>query len=70
MRSEYLDHNHGRPVWATPVATAILWTAVIALAVAGLFMLTVHGDTGVLLMVAAMIVAAPAAAATRYRNTV
>ncbi len=70
MRSEYLDHDYGRPLWATPVATAILWTAVIALAVAGLFMLTVHGDTGVLLMVAAMIIAAPAAAASRYRNTV
>lgn len=70
MRSEYLDHNHGRPLWAAPVATAILWTVVIALAVAGAFMLTVHGDTGILLLIAAMIIAAPAAAGSRYRNTV
>ena len=41
---------------------------VIAFAVAGLAIITMHGDTGVFLLVAALVVAAPAAAASRYRS--
>jgi hypothetical protein len=67
MQHPYAHHVADRPAWAT-LATVVLWTAVIAFAVAGLAIITMHGDTGVFLLVAALIVAAPAAAASRYRS--
>jgi hypothetical protein len=68
MQHPYAHHVAHRPTWATPLATVVLWTAVIAFAVAGLAMIPLHGDTGALLLVAALVVAAPAAAASRYRS--
>ena len=68
MQHPYAHHVAHPPVWASPFATDVLWTAVIALAVTGTVMIVTHGDAGVLLLVAALIVAAPAAAASRYRS--
>ncbi|WP_150957502.1 hypothetical protein [Microbacterium testaceum] len=68
MRNTYMQQANSVPIWATPLVAALLWTAVVVLAIAGIAMLTVHGDTGVLLFVAALVVAAPAAAASRLRS--
>ncbi len=68
MQHPYAHHVAHQPVWASPLATVVLWTAVIALAVAGVVMIYTHGDAGVLLLVAALIVAAPAAASSHYRS--
>ncbi|MCI9858212.1 hypothetical protein [Microbacterium proteolyticum] len=68
MQHPYAHHVIHQPVWATPLATVVLWTAVIALAAAGAVMIITHGDAGVFLLVAALIVAAPAAASSRYRS--
>lgn len=68
MQHHFAHHVAHQPVWASPLATVVLWTAVIALAVSGTVMTVTHGDAGILLLVAALIVAAPAAAASRYRS--
>lgn len=68
MQHPYAHHVAHRPAWATPLATVALWAAVIAFTLAGLTVMTMHGDMGVFLLVAALIVAAPAAAASRYRS--
>ncbi|MDQ1083862.1 MULTISPECIES: hypothetical protein [Microbacterium] len=68
MHHPYAHHVAHRPVWATPLATVVLWTAVIAFAVAGAVTIPFHGDAGAVLLVAALIVAAPAAAASHYRS--
>lgn len=68
MQHPYAHHVAHHPVWESPLTAVVLWTAVIALAVAGVVMITTHGDAGVLLLVVALIVAAPAGAASHYRS--
>lgn len=68
MQHPYAHRVGQQPMWATPLATVALWATVIVLAVAGAATFLTHGDAGVLLFVAALAVAAPAAAASRYRS--
>ncbi len=68
MRNDYTQQASALPLWATPLVTIMLWAAVVVLTLAGVVMLTIHGDTGVLLIVAALVVAAPAAASSRHRS--
>ncbi|WAC68514.1 hypothetical protein [Microbacterium sp. SL75] len=48
----------------------LVWTAVVTLALAGLTTISVKGDLGALMLVAALIIAAPAAAMSQQRNSV
>lgn len=68
MRNHYTPQTAALPLWATPLVTVMLWAAVVVLAVAGVVMLTAHGDAGVFLIVAALVVAAPAAASSHHRS--
>lgn len=69
MHHPYARHVAHRPVWANPLATVVLWTAVIAFAVAGAVTIPTHGDGGAVLLLVALILAAPAAAGVRYSDT-
>lgn len=70
MQHPYAHHVDvaSHPVWASPLATLVLWATVIVLSVTGVVMTYTHGDAGVFLLVIALIVAAPAAAASHYRS--
>lgn len=70
MRNENMQFETGRAIWTNVVAIVVVWTAVVALALAGLTMLSVQGDTGALMLVAALVIAAPAAAMSQQRNSV
>ncbi|MEX8034070.1 hypothetical protein AB6V29_13620 [Microbacterium sp. 20-116] len=59
-----------QPVWTGAAAVFLLWTSVLVLGLSGLAMLTVHGDTGALLLIAALIAAAPAAALSQRRSSI
>lgn len=59
-----------QPVWTGAAAVFLLWTSVLVLGLSGLAMLTVHGDTGALLLIAALIAAAPAAALSQQRSSI
>jgi len=52
------------------MAVFVLWATVFVLGLSGLAMLTVHGDTGALLLVGALVAAAPAAAMSQRRSSV
>lgn len=57
-------------VWTNVIAIVLVWTAVVTLALAGLTTISVKGDLGALMLVAALIIAAPAAAMSQQRNSV
>lgn len=69
MRNENIQFQTGRAIRTNVVAIVLVWTAVVALALAGLTMLSVHGDMGALMLVAALVIAAPAAAMSQQRNS-
>ncbi|WP_144785408.1 hypothetical protein [Microbacterium sp. BH-3-3-3] len=69
MRNENMQFETGRAIWTNVVAIVLVWTAVVALAPAGLTMLSVQGDMGALMLVAALVIAAPAAAMSQQRNS-
>jgi len=58
------------PTWTVTAASILLWAVVLVLAVTGVWMLSVHGDVGAVLLVAALIMAAPAAAMSQRSNSV
>ncbi len=69
MRNEIMQFETGRAIWTNVIAIVLVWTAVVALALAGLTMLSVRGDMGALMLVAALVIAAPAAAMSQQRNS-
>jgi len=69
MRNENMQSETGRTIWTNVAAIVLVWTAVVALALAGLTMLSVQGDMGALMLVAALVIAAPAAAMSQQRNS-
>ncbi|REC97909.1 hypothetical protein DEU35_2404 [Microbacterium sp. AG157] len=70
MRTDPNQRPFGQPVWTSAVAVFLLWASVFVLGLSGLAMLTVHGDTGALLLIAALIAAAPAAALSQQRSSI
>jgi len=68
MHHPYAHPVAHRPLWASPFATVVLWTAVIAFAVAAALTIPNHGDGGAVLLLIALILAAPAAAGSSYSD--
>ncbi len=68
MRNENMQFETGRAIWTNVVAIVLVWTAVVVLALAGLTVLSIQGDMGALMLVAALVIAAPAAAMSQQRN--
>lgn len=68
MRNELFQSAVDRQILTSAVVSAVAWLVVVALALAGVMMLAVHGDTGALLLVCALVGAAPAAAISQRRN--
>jgi len=68
MRNELLPFSVDQSMLTSAAAAALSWVVVVTLAVAGVAMLSVHGDTGAVLLVGALVAAAPAAAISQRRN--
>lgn len=68
MRNELLRFSVHRSMLTSATVLALAWVIVVTLAVAGVAMLSVHGDTGAVLLVGALVAAAPAAAISQRRN--
>lgn len=68
MRNEFSESAVDRPILTSALVSAVAWLVVVVLALAGVMMLAVHGNTGALLLVCALVVAAPAAAISQHRN--
>ena len=68
MRNELLQSSVDRSILTRAAVAALSWVVVVTLAVAGVAMLSVHGDTGAVLLVGALLAAAPAAAISQRRN--
>ncbi len=68
MRNELLQFSVDRSMLTSAAVATLSWVVVVTLAVAGVAMLSVHGDTGAVLLVGALVAAAPAAAISQRRN--
>lgn len=68
MRNELFESAVDRPILTSALVSAVAWLVVVALALAGLMMLAVHGNAGAILLVCALVGAAPAAAISQHRN--
>lgn len=70
MQHEHSPSATRQPAWTSRFATLSLWTVVVLLAAVGIVLLTVDANLGGILLIAALILAAPAGAASRDRTYV